>query len=144
RGGAPRAGLLRARAPGRACADAGRLARAARGRGGPAQQGAGDVGRGRAARGRRDHPARGRRRPGARRPPAADGRGPRRRSVKRAALYAGGYLGPFGGGVIAVLIPELRHAYHATTGEVTAGITAYLVPFAALQVVSGTLGARLG
>jgi MFS family permease len=64
--------------------------------------------------------------------------------VKRAALYAGGYLGPFGGGVIAVLIPELRDAYHATTAQVTAGITAYLVPFAVLQVVSGTVGARVG
>ena len=64
--------------------------------------------------------------------------------MKRAALYAGGYLGPFGGGVIAVLIPELRHAYGATTAEVTAGITAYLVPFAALQVISGTIGERLG
>jgi MFS family permease len=64
--------------------------------------------------------------------------------LKRAALYAGGYLGPFGGGVIAVLIPELRDAYHATTAQVTAGITAYLVPFAAFQVVSGTIGGRVG
>jgi MFS family permease len=64
--------------------------------------------------------------------------------LKRAALYAGGYLGPFGGGVIAVLIPELRHAFDASTAQVTAGITAYLVPFAALQVVSGTLGERFG
>ena len=67
-----------------------------------------------------------------------------RERLARAGLYAGGYLGPFGGGVIAVLIPELRHAYGASTGEVTAGITAYLVPFAALQIVSGTLGERFG
>src|SRR3954453_8163098 len=62
----------------------------------------------------------------------------------RAALYAGGYLGPFGGGVIAVLIPELRDAFDATTAQISAGITPYLVPFAALQVVSGTLGERVG
>ena len=43
-----------------------------------------------------------------------------------------------------MLIPELRDAYDATTAEVTAGITAYLVPFAALQVVSGTIGGRVG
>jgi MFS family permease len=67
-----------------------------------------------------------------------------RERLARAGLYAGGYLGPFGGGVIAVLIPELRHAFDASTAEVTAGITAYLVPFAALQVVSGTLGERFG
>ena len=67
-----------------------------------------------------------------------------RERLARAGLYAGGYLGPFGGGVIAVLIPELRHAFQASTAAVTAGITAYLVPFAALQVVSGTIGERLG
>src|SRR5437762_13914773 len=69
---------------------------------------------------------------------------PTRERLARAGLYAGGYLGPFGGGVIAVLIPELRHAFGATTAQVTAGITAYLVPFALLQVVSGTLGERFG
>ena len=46
--------------------------------------------------------------------------------------------------MIAVLIPELRHAFGASTVAVTAGITAYLVPFAALQVVSGTIGERFG
>src|SRR3954471_24427582 len=67
-----------------------------------------------------------------------------RERAARAGLYAGGYLGPFGGGVIAVLIPELRQDFDASTAQVTAGITAYLVPFAALQDVSGTLGERFG
>ena len=62
----------------------------------------------------------------------------------RAGLYVGGFLGPFGAGVIAVLIPELRDAFGASTGAVTAGITVYMVPFAALQVISGTVGSRLG
>src|SRR5439155_12991193 len=78
------------------------------------------------------------------RSPSASSATTARERAARAGLYAGGYLGPFGGGVIAVLIPELRHAFHASTAEVTAGITAYLVPFAALQVVSGTLGERVG
>ena len=43
-----------------------------------------------------------------------------------------------------MLIPELRDAFDATTAQISAGITAYLVPFAALQVVSGTLGERVG
>src|SRR3954452_4300195 len=59
-------------------------------------------------------------------------------------LYIGGFLGPFGGGMVAVLVPELREAFDATTGAVAASIPAYLVPFAALQLVSGTVGERLG
>src|SRR6185436_19160242 len=59
-------------------------------------------------------------------------------------LYIGGFLGPFGGGVVAVLVPQLRDACDATTAGVAATIPAYLVPFAALQLVSGTIGERLG
>ena len=59
-------------------------------------------------------------------------------------LYVGGFLGPFGGGAIAVLFPQLRDAFDATTGEVAAAIPAYFVPFAVFQLVSGTIGERLG
>src|SRR3954466_9915969 len=59
-------------------------------------------------------------------------------------LYVGGFLGPFGGGVVAVLVPQLREAFDATTAGVALSIPAYLVPFAALQLVSGTIGERLG
>src|SRR3954464_13207131 len=59
-------------------------------------------------------------------------------------LYIGGFLGPFGGGVVAVLVPQLREAFDATTAGVAASIPAYLVPFALLQLVSGTVGERLG
>src|ERR1700755_3342658 len=58
-------------------------------------------------------------------------------------LYIGGFLGPFGGGVVAVLVPQLRDAFDATTAGVAATIPAYLVPFAALQLVSGTIGERV-
>ena len=67
-----------------------------------------------------------------------------RERIARAALYLGGFLGPFGGGVLVVLIPELQDMFDASAGAVTAGITVYLLPFAALQLVSGTLGERLG
>ena len=59
-------------------------------------------------------------------------------------FYIGGFLGPFGGGVVAVLVPQLREAFDATTAGVALSIPAYLVPFAAFQLISGTLGERLG
>ena len=45
-------------------------------------------------------------------------------------FYIGGFLGPFGGGVVAVLVPQLRDAFDATTAGVALSIPAYLVPFA--------------
>jgi MFS family permease len=60
------------------------------------------------------------------------------------ALYVGGFMGPFGGAVLSVLVPELQQSFHATRDAVAAAIPAYLIPFAALQLVSGTIGERLG
>ncbi|MEA2394671.1 MAG: hypothetical protein QOJ82_2562 [Solirubrobacteraceae bacterium] len=62
----------------------------------------------------------------------------------RLPFYVGAFLGPFGGGVVAVVIPQLRDAFDSSTGVVAAAIPVYLVPFAALQLVSGTLGERWG
>ena len=59
-------------------------------------------------------------------------------------LYVGGFLGPFGGGVVAVLIPQLRDAFGATTAQVAAALPAYFIPFATVQLVSGTIGERMG
>ena len=53
-------------------------------------------------------------------------------------------MGPFGGAVLGVLVPELQASFHATRDAVAASIPAYLIPFAALQLVSGTIGERLG
>src|SRR4051794_10965005 len=75
-------------------------------------------------------------------------RGPSRAVPSRVSptfpLYVGGFIGPFGGAVLAVLIPQLRDAFDATTSEVALAIPAYLIPFAAFQLVSGTIGERLG
>jgi MFS family permease len=66
------------------------------------------------------------------------------RRAFRGALYAGGFIGPFGGGMVTVLIPELRDAFDVSSATASLALTSYLVPFAALQLVSGTLGERLG
>ncbi len=67
-----------------------------------------------------------------------------RARVTRAGLHAGGFLGPFGGGVTASMLPELGADFAVPTSTAATTITAYLVPFAALTLFSGTLGARWG
>ena len=67
-----------------------------------------------------------------------------RERLARAGLYVGGFLGPFGGGVTASMLPELAHDFGVSTDATSATITAYFVPFAVLMLFSGTLGARWG
>lgn len=64
--------------------------------------------------------------------------------IARAGLHAGGFLGPFGGGVTTSMLPELGRDFDVSTSAASATITAYLVPFAAFMLFSGTLGARWG
>jgi MFS family permease len=64
--------------------------------------------------------------------------------ITRAGLYVGGFLGPFGGGITASMLPELGADFGVPTSAASATITAYLVPFAAFMLFSGTLGARWG
>jgi MFS family permease len=59
-------------------------------------------------------------------------------------LYVGGFLGPFGGAMLIALIPNVAAGLDASVGLVAGAITAYMVPFAALQLISGTLAERLG
>jgi predicted MFS family arabinose efflux permease len=69
---------------------------------------------------------------------------PDRRRLAVAGVYAGGFLGPFGGGVTAAMLPELGGEFGVSASTASATITAYLVPFAGLMLFSGTLGARWG
>jgi MFS family permease len=59
-------------------------------------------------------------------------------------LYAGGFLGPFGGGMLVAIIPNVAEGLHTSITLVAAAITSYMVPFAAFQLVSGTIAERLG
>ncbi|GAB3574547.1 MFS transporter [Amycolatopsis endophytica] len=62
----------------------------------------------------------------------------------RAALYVGGLLGPFGAGVVSSMLPELSASFGVSTGTAASSLTAYLLPFALVMLVSGTYGARWG
>jgi len=59
-------------------------------------------------------------------------------------LYAGGFLGPFGGAMLTAIIPNVAEGLDTSLTLVGAAITAYMIPFALLQLVSGTLAERLG
>ncbi|MDN5930060.1 MAG: MFS transporter, partial [Pseudonocardia sp.] len=53
-------------------------------------------------------------------------------------------LGPFGGGVTVAMLPELGVSFGIPAAEASVSLTAYLLPFAAVMLVSGTLGERWG
>ncbi len=59
-------------------------------------------------------------------------------------MYAGAALGPLGGGVVAPMLPQIARSLSTSTGLVALSMTAYFVPFALVQLVSGTVGERWG
>lgn|GEM_PF-122696 len=59
-------------------------------------------------------------------------------------LYAGGFLGPFGGAMVSPMLPELRDALHTTLTVAAGSLSAYLIPFSSIMLVSGTLAERWG
>ncbi|MEE2032481.1 MFS transporter [Rhodococcus chondri] len=67
-----------------------------------------------------------------------------RARLPHAALYAGGFLGPFGGSVVISMLPEIGADTGVTAGTAATTVTAYLGVFAAAMLFSGTLGARWG
>lgn len=64
--------------------------------------------------------------------------------IRRLALYAGGFLGPFGTVLIVPMFPELRDAFDASSSAVTLAYSFYLIPFAITLLFSGTIGERFG
>ena len=57
----------------------------------------------------------------------------------RVLLYFGGMMGPLGTFVMLPMIPELRLTFSVTTGQIGWVLWCYLVPFAGLLLVSGTI-----
>jgi predicted MFS family arabinose efflux permease len=67
-----------------------------------------------------------------------------RSALQRLALYGGGFLGPFVGGVVVSILPEIGDDLGVGAAAAASSLTAYLLPFALVMLVSGTLGARWG
>ncbi len=59
-------------------------------------------------------------------------------------LYAGGFLGPFGGAMTSSVLPEIGGDFQVSAGAAASTLTGYLLPFAGFMLVSGTLGERWG
>lgn len=53
-------------------------------------------------------------------------------------------MGPFGTMLILPMFPELRREFEASSEAVAWGLSAYMLPMAALLLVSGTIGERYG
>jgi MFS family permease len=59
-------------------------------------------------------------------------------------FFLGGFLGPVGTLSVISIYPELRDTFDASTAAVNWSLSAYLLPMAALMLVSGTIGERYG
>jgi len=59
-------------------------------------------------------------------------------------LYAGGFLVPFGGGMTTTMLPEMGKSVNVGVSDAAVTITAYMVPFAAVLLISGSLAERWG
>lgn len=59
-------------------------------------------------------------------------------------LYAGGFLGPFGGAVTNTMLPELAHGLGTDLTSASAAVTWYMLPFCFTLLVSGSLAQRWG
>ncbi|NUT96527.1 MAG: MFS transporter [Saccharothrix sp.] len=66
------------------------------------------------------------------------------RRLAVAGLYAGGFLGPFGGAMTSSVLPEIGADFGISAGSAATTLTGYLLPFAGFMLVSGTLGERWG
>ncbi|MFN3258625.1 MAG: MFS transporter [Ilumatobacter sp.] len=65
-------------------------------------------------------------------------------TVATLPFLLGGFLGPVGTMSVISIYPELRDTFDASTSAVNWSLSGYLLPMAALMLVSGTIGERYG
>lgn len=51
-------------------------------------------------------------------------------------------MGPFAGGVIGAILPAVRESLSADLGAISWAVPAYMIPFAAFQLISGSISDR--
>lgn len=68
----------------------------------------------------------------------------RTRPARLWSLYAGGFLGPFGGAMVTPMLPELSADLGVALNTAGLALSVYLVPFAVALLISGTLAERWG
>ena len=66
------------------------------------------------------------------------------KTIRNFPLYVGGFMGPFGATLVLPMFPELRTSFRTSTETIGWTFTAYLLPFAILLLISGTLGEKWG
>lgn len=59
-------------------------------------------------------------------------------------ILVGGFLGPFGGGLTTPMLPEISDRFGVSLSTAAWSLTAYLLPFSLVLLVSGTLGDHWG
>ncbi|GAA1389239.1 MFS transporter [Pseudonocardia kongjuensis] len=67
-----------------------------------------------------------------------------RPGVRAWPLYVGGFLGPYASTMVTPMVPEVADGLATTPELAAAAVTAYMLPFAAVMLVSGTLAERWG
>jgi hypothetical protein len=65
-------------------------------------------------------------------------------SERSGRAVVGGLLGPFGGGVVAAMLPELSNSFEVSQGIAATSLTMYLLPFAIVMRVHAPLPVRRG
>ncbi|TCK25723.1 MFS transporter [Pseudonocardia endophytica] len=67
-----------------------------------------------------------------------------RPGVRAWPLYVGGFLGPYASTMVTPMVQEVAEGLRSTPELAAVAVTAYMLPFAALMLVSGTLAERWG
>lgn len=61
------------------------------------------------------------------------------KKLQGAAIYVGGFIGPFTGQALAVVLPEFAATFGITVSQAALTMSAYLFPFATMMLISGRL-----
>ncbi|GAB3692190.1 MFS transporter [Corynebacterium nasicanis] len=65
------------------------------------------------------------------------------RRLQTAAILTGGFVGPFTGQALAVVLPEFAETFGISVSRAAWTISAYLLPFSVMMLVSGRLVRRI-